>query len=587
MRIRLTIILTALPFFAVTLTLSLAGSLSAALKGMDRIHRELFDFKAENLRAYAEEKWLLLRENHYAERPEMISAAAQDLFTHARSLITGEGETIFAVDAWGTLAASTGPLEIRADEREPLLKILEESEGAAARGVIDGKPRALRGFYCIPLGWYLVISEERQALYRELKDLIPRALGLAGAALLIGAALLSLLARRLSKPVEAITGAAGAVGADLDLSARAEVIYPDETGALARSFNAMMSLLERLYKEIKHYAFKAALAERKERRMKGIFQKYAPKSAAEAFAAGANMSLAGETRELAVLFSDIKGFSGLCRRMGPDETVRSLNRYFTDQTEIVVKRNGMVDKYVGDSLAAFWGAPLAREDDPSQAVSAALDMIEALKEFNRRQEELGKPDFAMGVGVSFGNATVGNIGSQRRTDYTILGDTVASASALADLTGVYKEDLLISEPLYERIQQREPKLPARLIDCVEVKGRELKIYAVRKAVTVPESKAWGYYREGMSLYCQRSFEDAAQQFKKALIILHDDRSAEILLARCLAYAENPPPPEWNGFDAPPVKGGSPLKKGASPIKRGTVLSRKEAGAALSGEDPSS
>ncbi|MDR2494122.1 MAG: adenylate/guanylate cyclase domain-containing protein [Spirochaetaceae bacterium] len=571
MRIRLTIILVVLPFFAVTLLLSGVAGFTAAARGIDRINRELFDLKARDLRAYAEEKWLLLMENQYAERPEMVSAAAQDLFTRARTLITGEGEIIFAVDAWGNLTASTAPLEIRANEREPLLRILEDSEEETVRAFIDGKARTVSVFYCIPFGWHVVISVERVSLYRELTDMIPRALIGAGGSLFIGGLLLCLLARRLSKPLNALTNTVKEIAERMDAGARAAVVYPDESGALAHSFNGMMARFELLYKGLKAYGFNAAISERKERRIKGVFQKYVPKDTVDKFSGGPDAALAGETKELAVLFSDVKGFSALSRRLGPDEIVRTLNRYLSDQVEIVMKRNGMVDKYVGDGLAAFWGAPVKREDDPAQAVFAALDMIEALKAFNRRQEELGKPDFALGIGVNYGNATVGNIGSQRKMDYTMLGDTVAVAAALADLAGVYQEELLIADALYENIKQREPKLPVRLIDCVEIKGRGVKIYAVRRSVTAPEAKAWGYYHEGMALYYHRSFEDAAQQFKKALIILHEDRSAEILLARCLAYTESPPPPEWNGFEPPPKKGASPLKKGASPIKKGTSL----------------
>jgi adenylate cyclase len=257
---------------------------------------------------------------------------------------------------------------------------------------------------------------------------------------------------------------------------------------------------------------------------------------------------AGDRREVAVLVSDVRGFSGLSEKMAPQDLIDSLNRCFSDQADIIMRRQGMIDKFTGDAITAFWGAPIAREDDAMQAVLTALDLLEGLKKFNSRQRSMGKPEFNIGVGLSYGTAVAGNIGSGRKMEYTIIGDTVNLAFQIEAFSKIYKESLLLSESLYIAIKNKEPKLPIRLLDTIPVKGKPqgVKIYTVKRSVTVPEAKAWGYYHEGMSLYYRRSFEEAVQQFRKALVILHEDPTAEILLARCLAYVEKPPPGDWNG-----------------------------------------
>jgi tetratricopeptide (TPR) repeat protein len=204
---------------------------------------------------------------------------------------------------------------------------------------------------------------------------------------------------------------------------------------------------------------------------------------------------------------------------------------------------------------AFWGAPVKHEDDPMQSVLAGLDMIDVLKKFNERQRQIGKPEFHIGSGINYGVVTVGNIGSERKMDYTVIGDMVNLASRMEGLTKTYQVEILISESLYEAIKDKEPRVPVRLLDTVAVKGKTqgVKIYTVKRSITTAEEKAWGYYHEGMALYYRRSFEDAVQQFRKALVILHEDYSAETLLARCLAYMDNPPPPEWDGVEVMKTK----------------------------------
>ncbi len=131
-----------------------------------------------------------------------------------------------------------------------------------------------------------------------------------------------------------------------------------------------------------------------------------------------------------MLFSDIRGFTTISEGMSPDDLVSSLNRYFSGQVDIIMNRSGIVDKYIGDAIMAFFGAPVTHDDDALQAILAGIEMSEAVEDFNRQQKELGKPEFHIGVGINYGIVTVGNIGTDKKMDYTVIGDMVNLASRL-------------------------------------------------------------------------------------------------------------------------------------------------------------
>jgi hypothetical protein len=174
-------------------------------------------------------------------------------------------------------------------------------------------------------------------------------------------------------------------------------------------------------------------------------------------------------------------------------------------------------------------------------------MLDALENFNESQRRLGKPEFQIGVGISYGTVTVGNIGSERKMDYTVIGDMVNLASRMEGLTKTYRQRILVSETVYPEIQG---VLPARLLDTVAVKGktRGVKIYTVKRSLTENEEKAWALHNEGMDLYYRRSFREAAARFQGALTLLPRDFCTEVILRRCMAYAQNPPPADWDGVE---------------------------------------
>ncbi len=182
--------------------------------------------------------------------------------------------------------------------------------------------------------------------------------------------------------------------------------------------------------------------------------------------------LVGENRVLSVLFSDIRSFTTISEGMAPDDLVDSLNRYFNVMVDIIMARKGIVDKYIGDAIMAFFGAPVKHEDDALQSVKAGLEMDAGLADFNARQKAAGKPQWQIGVGINFGEVTVGNIGTEKKMDYTVIGDMVNLASRLEGLTKQYHQRIIISETLHDKVKD---SVPCRLLDYVAVKGKKERV----------------------------------------------------------------------------------------------------------------
>ena len=557
MKIRVKIILVVLPVVISMLSIAQAASYFSAQSGITQIAQSFFNYKALELEKYAEGQWSLLSENNFAARPDMVEAARQSVILYAQSIILSDTEVILAINNEGMVemqASGTGEeLELSAAEAARLLIILREENQGIARAVMGGEERVLRAFHFTPFGWYIVLTESVSTFYHYADRIRSQTILILISASLLSMLILVLFARRLTNPLGRVVEAMNAITKGGDLSSKVEVEYSDETGNLASTFNLMTGELERAYSQIKRYAFEAVLAGKKELRIRQIFQKYVPKELIDRFFASPESMLVGENRELAVLFSDIRSFTTISENMAPDDLVNSLNRYFSGQVDIIMNRNGIVDKYIGDAIMAFWGAPVNHKDDALQSVIAGLEMIESVKKFNEQQVKLNKPEFHLGIGINYGTVTVGNIGSERKMDYTVIGDMVNLASRMEGLTKVYKVELLISETIYEELNKMEEKprgISYRLLDIVAVVGKTkgVKIYTAKKGLAENEEKAWAYHNRGMALYHNRNFTEAAKYFTAVINLLPGDYNALDLLERCKKYTASPPPPDWNGIE---------------------------------------
>ncbi|HCC37602.1 MAG TPA: adenylate/guanylate cyclase domain-containing protein [Treponema sp.] len=557
MKIRLKIFLVVLPLIIVTLSLAETASYFSAVKGVTRLARQLLGFKLGELEKYADNQWALLVENNYAGNPAMIEAAQQSVKSYAQSIVLSATEIIFAIDRGGKVVMASSPPDLRLEEETPLLSLVESGQSGLQNTVIGGEKRVFQSFYFTPFQWHIIISEKSAEFYRDADSIALQTVITLGVSIILMVLLLIMIAGHLTNPLARIVKAMNNIIDNADLSSRVEIEYRDETGNLAYTFNQMIGELDRAYNQIKRYAFQAVLAGRKEERIRQIFQKYVPKDVIERFFASPEKMLIGDNRNLSILFSDIRSFTTISEGLAPDELVNSLNRYFSGQVDIIYNRGGIVDKYIGDAIMAFWGAPERHDDDALQSVLSGLDMLDAVSVFNEKQRKMGKSEFHIGIGINYGEVTVGNIGSERKMDYTVIGDAVNLASRMEGLTKTYHAEILISESLYSELRKTSQTrgLFFRLLDTVAVKGKTkgVKIYTVKRALSAAETAAWPVHNQGMELYYRRSFREAAEKFREVHRLLGGDFNAENLFRRCADYAANPPPEGWNGVEVMKTK----------------------------------
>ena len=545
MKIRSKVILVVLPLIVTPLVLIALASIFTARNGITRVATEFLRFKAEELAKYAQSQWAILEENGLSDRPEFLDASRQAIESFAKSIIRSESETILAIDSSGAVAMTTGGAAPSADETRALAALASRSAEGWQQVRIGGAARVAQAVPIDQFGWYLLITVARDSFYRATDQILLQSVLILGASALASVLMLVVFSGYLTRPLRTVAAAMRGIISSGDLTRRVSLAYRDETGDLGHAFNLMTGELEQAYGTIKGYALETAIARKREQKIRNIFQKYVPNEVIDMYFRNPESMLVGENRVLAVLFSDIRGFTAISERMKPDEIVESLNAYFGLMVDSVVARDGIVDKYMGDCIMAFYGAPVRHGDDALRAVLSAFDMLENLGRFNSEQQKKGRPRFQVGIGINYGMVTVGNIGSEKKMDYTVIGDMVNLASRLESLTKVYHEPLLFSGSVYRSVGK---SLPCRRLDRVSVKGKSqsVDIFTARKALNKDEEEAWGIHASAIELFYRRDFEKAADLFSKVRAILPGDEISQIFFDRCRYLLHHPPPENWNG-----------------------------------------
>jgi class 3 adenylate cyclase/HAMP domain-containing protein len=544
-KIRSKVILVVLPLIVTPLVLIALASIFTARNGITRVATEFLRFKAEELAKYAQSQWTILEENGLSDRPEFLDASRQAIESFAKSIIRSESETILAIDSSGAVAMTTGGAAPSADETRALAALASRSAEGWQQVRIGGAARVAQAVPIDQFGWYLLITVARDSFYRATDQILLQSVLILGASALASVLMLVVFSGYLTRPLRTVAAAMRGIISSGDLTRRVSLAYRDETGDLGHAFNLMTGELEQAYGTIKGYALETAIARKREQKIRNIFQKYVPNEVIDMYFRNPESMLVGENRVLAVLFSDIRGFTAISERMKPDEIVESLNAYFGLMVDSVVARDGIVDKYMGDCIMAFYGAPVRHGDDALRAVLSAFDMLENLGRFNSEQQKKGRPRFQVGIGINYGMVTVGNIGSEKKMDYTVIGDMVNLASRLESLTKVYHEPLLFSGSVYRSVGK---SLPCRRLDRVSVKGKSqsVDIFTARKALNKDEEEAWGIHASAIELFYRRDFEKAADLFSKVRAILPGDEISQIFFDRCRYLLHHPPPENWNG-----------------------------------------
>ncbi len=280
------------------------------------------------------------------------------------------------------------------------------------------------------------------------------------------------------------------------------------------------------------------------------FGKYVPTDLIRTmFATGQEADLGGDRRRITISFCDLANFTTLAEQLPPEELVRQMGDYFGRFSGDIVDSGGTVDKYIGDAIMAFWGAPRPSDDHAIAACLTALRHQETLDQLQTKWRLEGQPELSARVGIMTGEAVVGNIGSPVRLNYTAMGDPVNLASRLEGLGKYYGTRILIGEPTYREASQ---VIVARPVDWVSVKGKTegMRIYELlaRRDQATPEVlERVNLAERALDLYRGRNWDAAIALFEEILRQHPLDGPSKVLVHRCREFLEKPPPDDWDGI----------------------------------------
>ena len=307
-----------------------------------------------------------------------------------------------------------------------------------------------------------------------------------------------------------------------------------------------LSMLLVLYFLNMAYGF---FAEARSRRLiTGLFGTYVPKElVAEMSKNPGEYSMRGESREMTVLFSDVRNFTSISEGLTPEGLKDLMNTYLTAMTEKVQEKRGTIDKYIGDAIMAFWGAPVSDPDHATHALESAIAMQKGLRGLDAEFAKRGWPSLAIGVGLNCGVMSVGDMGSKFRRSYTVMGDSVNLASRLEGLTKEYGVGILVTE----NIVKAAPSFVYREVDKVRVKGKleGVAIYeplGKRSEVGEQTQVETDRFHKGIDYYRKQRWDDAEQVFKNLAYASPDTKLYRLYLERVAHFRRNPPPANWDG-----------------------------------------
>jgi adenylate cyclase len=290
-------------------------------------------------------------------------------------------------------------------------------------------------------------------------------------------------------------------------------------------------------------AFRLIVTDKDKRFLRRTFALYLAPAVIERMVDANKMpELGGEMRDVTVYFSDVAGFSSFSERMTPAELVALMNSYLSAMTDIVEEHGGFVDKYIGDAIVAIFGAPLVTSSHATDAVRAALRCSERLEEFNR-QAPPGQPMLGQRIGLNSGPALVGNIGSHRRFNYTVMGDVVNLASRLEGANKYFGTPIMAAQ---STVELTGDTFKWREIDSIRVKGRSKPVsifepIAEAAKETSEQTARLAAYSKGLASWRARDFAGATQWFTS---VADADRPSALFLERTQEMLLNPPGPDW-------------------------------------------
>jgi class 3 adenylate cyclase len=350
------------------------------------------------------------------------------------------------------------------------------------------------------------------------------------AAVLISSLVAAVLSQRMTRPLSALEKGARKVRQG-DLSVTVAVKSKDEIGHLAQAFNEMTEGL------------------RQRDQIKATFKRYlAPAVVEELLKHPEKLNLGGRACDLSILFSDLVGFTSLSEGRDAKELVSLLNEYFDEVGQAIVARGGTLDKFAGDSVMCFFGAPIDQADHNARALLAGLDHLRVVDAVRARWQKVGRPLIDCRIGINSGPVIVGNIGSRDGQDYTVIGDAVNLASRLEGANKEYGTRFMVSEAALEGCADL---VEARELDLLRVKGktqgvRVFEVAAAKGELGDHDMTLFGRFKEALADYRGQRFKQALDGFRSCLALNPKDGPSETFEERCEMYIKTPPPAGWDG-----------------------------------------
>lgn len=294
-------------------------------------------------------------------------------------------------------------------------------------------------------------------------------------------------------------------------------------------------------------SFRYLVLDRSAREMRSMFSSYlSAKLVARLEKEPDAAKIGGDNKEVTVLFTDIKGFTSFSETRSPQEVVTRLNEYLAEMVQVIAQFDGTVDKFIGDGIMAYWGAPLAQPDHAKLAVACMLEMKKTMARLGAKWEKEGVVPFLIRGGALSGEAVAGNIGCHgKKMEYTLIGDTVNQASRLEGTAKYYGVSFLIGESTYlltrDTFRYRE-------LDKIRVVGKHVPVtvYELRGSLSEPEDNLVAEFAAALALYRAHRWEEAEKHFASILDAIPEDKPSQIYLERCGYYKNNPPPVDWDG-----------------------------------------
>ncbi|MEI6301313.1 MAG: adenylate/guanylate cyclase domain-containing protein [Betaproteobacteria bacterium] len=413
-----------------------------------------------------------------------------------------------------------------ANERaNELLNVLNDQQSA-----VLGQREALR------VGVDAMVMAVADDISRRQRQVLWLTLMATASAVLLGLLVAAIITGRLIRPMRSLMTAMHQVQGG-DLERQIPVQSRDEVGELTQSFNELIKEL------------------RDKEKLRRTFGKYIdPRVLEQVMLEPDAGGIAGERRVMTVLFADLVGFTGLSERLTPSRMVALLNRHFGLQAQAVHDHRGIVDKFIGDALMAFWGPPFVPDDVHAvSACRAALSQRDALATLRGEIAEItglrtGAPEIDLRIGICSGEVVVGNIGSEKIRSYTVIGDTVNLASRIEGTNRIYGTHILIGE---ETARMLDSSFELREIDLINVKGKSepariFELLGDHDAVAVDVLRLRDDYALALAAYRNRDWDTAERMFGGCIRLRPQDRASMLMLERTGMLRINPPPADWAG-----------------------------------------